>query len=258
MNLLKVDQLSCGYGSRVVVKDVSFTVPAGCLLAVLGPNGSGKSTLLKTLAGVLPVHGGNIALAEGSFAKLDTRQRAKFVAYSPQQSITDWPFTVREFVTLGRTPHSEWWSTASANDLAVVNDQLKRWKIDHLAERSVQELSGGEFQRTRLAMTAAQQCPLMLLDEPLASIDPLYQYETLQLLRDELRQRRVSVLMSLHDVNIAARWADVVLLLSTTGVVAFGTVAKVMTAGNLHCAYGLTFTVTPDGYYALPGPRPLP
>jgi iron complex transport system ATP-binding protein len=257
MNLLGVDQLSCGYGSRVVVNDVSFAVPAGCLLTVLGPNGSGKSTLLKTLAGVLPILGGSITLDGSSFAKLSTRQRAKLVAYSPQQAIADWPFTVREFVSLGRTPHTEWWSTASGNDVAIVYEQLKRWKIEHLAERSVQELSGGEFQRARLAMTATQQCPLMLLDEPLASIDPLYQYETLILLRAELRQRQVSVLMSLHDVNIAARWADLVLLLSSTGVVAFGKVDEVMTAEHLHSAYGLTFTVTPDGYYALPGPRSL-
>jgi iron complex transport system ATP-binding protein len=255
MSMLHVDHLSCGYGSRVVLKDVSFTVPASSLLAVLGPNGSGKSTLLKALAGVLPALSGSITLDGSPIAKLSTRERSKLVAYSPQQSIADWPFTVREFVSLGRTPHSEWWSTASTSDVAVVNEQLKRWKIDTLADRSILELSGGEFQRTRLAMTAAQRCKLMLLDEPLASIDPLYQYETLQLLRDELQDRHVSVLMSLHDVNIAARWADLVLLLSTTGVVAFGPVQEVMTAEHLEVAYGLTFTVTPDGYFALPGPR---
>ncbi len=253
MSLLQVDQLSCGYGSRVVVSGVSFAVPAGCLLTVLGPNGSGKSTLLKTMAGVLQILGGSITLDGSPITKLRTRDRAKLVAYSPQQSIADWPFTVREFVSLGRTPHSDWWNSTSAADVTVVNEQLKRWKIDTLAERSILELSGGEFQRARLAMTATQQCPLMLLDEPLASIDPLYQYETLQLLRDELRHRQVSVLMSLHDVNIAAGWADLVLLLSTTGVVAFGAPKDVLTAEHLTSAYGLRFNISSDGYYALPG-----
>jgi iron complex transport system ATP-binding protein len=251
MSLLQIKQLSCGYGTRVVVQDVSFDLPAGCLLAVLGPNGSGKSTLLKTIAGVLPPLAGSIS----PIAQLGTRERAKRIAYSPQQSVADWPYTVREFVSLGRTPHSEWWGTSTPSDANIVDEQLQRWQIEHLAERSIQELSGGEFQRTRLAMTTTQQCPLMLLDEPLASIDPKYQYQTLQLLHDAVHQSKNSVVMTLHDVNIAARWADRVLLLSDTGVVGFGSVAEVLTPANLYTAYGLTFTVTSDGYYMLPGPK---
>jgi ABC-type cobalamin/Fe3+-siderophores transport system ATPase subunit len=247
MKLLEVRQLACGYGTRSVFKDVSFDLPAGCLLAVLGPNGSGKSTLLKTIAGVLPPLVGTI----DPLTKLDPRERAKHVAYSPQQSIADWPFTVREFVSLGRSPHTGWWNNTA--DTSVVQEQLVRWKIDHLADRCIQELSGGEFQRTRLAMTCTQQCPLFLLDEPLASIDPLYQYQTLQLLRDEIRTRQASVVMTLHDVNIATRWADLVLLLNPTGVVGFGNVIEVISPANLALAYGLDFDVSADGYISLPG-----
>lgn len=245
MSTVAVHQLSCGYGRRAVLNGVSFALNPGELTAVLGPNGCGKTTLLKTLARLLPPLAGSVTIDCHPLATLNRRAVARRVAFAPQVLAPDWPFTVTEYVALGRIPHAGWWSPLSAADKAVVEQSLTRFGLTPLAAVRVTELSGGEWQRVRLAKALAQEPQVLLLDEPTAHLDPRYQFELLSLVRELIAERRLTVAVTLHDLNLVGPWADRVILLANGRVIADGPPAEVLTAEKLAAAYSATFAVAP-------------
>lgn len=242
---LAVQQLSCGYGRRAVSKDVSFTLKPGELTAILGPNGCGKTTLLKTLARLLPPLAGAVTFDCQSLAALGRRTVAKSIAFAPQVLAPDWPFTVTEYVALGRSPHAGWWKPLSADDKSVIAASIARFALTPLADARVTELSGGEWQRVRLAKAIAQEPRVLLLDEPTAHLDPRFQFELLSLVRELIAEKNLTVAVTLHDLNLVGPWADRVILLANGGVIADGSPAEVLTADKLATAYSARFAVAP-------------
>jgi iron complex transport system ATP-binding protein len=245
MTALGVHHLSCGYGRQAVLSGVTFTLNPGELTAVLGPNGCGKTTLLKTLARLLPPLAGSVTIDRHPLATLGRRAIARHIAFAPQVLAPDWPFTVSEYVALGRIPHAGWWKPLSAADKTAIATSIARFDLTPLAQVRVTELSGGEWQRVRLAKALAQEPQVLLLDEPTAHLDPRYQFELLSLVRELIAERKLCVAVTLHDLNLVGPWADRVMLLANGGVIADGSPAEVLTAGKLAAAYSATFAVAP-------------
>jgi iron complex transport system ATP-binding protein len=243
--VLAAANLSCGYRRRAVLAGVSLAVRPGELFAILGPNGAGKTTLLKTMARLLRPLEGTVALNGQDVWTLPPVAVAAAVAYTPQVLAPDWPFTVEEFVALGRAPHRGWWRPLILADRRVIDHALDQLALAPLRSRPVTELSGGEWQRVQLARALAQEPGVLLLDEPTAHLDPRFQFEVLSAVRSLAKDRQLAVALTLHDLNLVGPWADRVAILGNGGVLVEGTPDAVLTAPTLAAAYGVRFAVAP-------------
>jgi iron complex transport system ATP-binding protein len=243
--MLATSNLSCGYHRRAVFAGVSLTVRPGEMLVILGRNGAGKTTLLKALARLVrPMHG-SVTLDGKDVWSCPRSQVARAVAYTSQVLAPDWPFTVREFVALGRAPHRGWWRPLTAGDARIIAGALDRLGLGAASDRPVTELSGGEWQRVRLARTLAQEARVLLLDEPTAHLDPRFQLDLLSTVRGLVRDQHLAVVMTLHDLNLVGPWADRVALLADGGVLLDGPPNAVLTGPALATAYGIRLAVAP-------------
>ncbi len=243
--MLAAADISYRYGKRPVFSGVSLTVRPGELLAILGPNGAGKTTLLRALSRLVRPSAGRVTLDGKDVWSLSPSAVAGAVAFTPQVLAPDWPFTAREFVALGRAPQRGWWRPLTQPDWHIVDEALESLCLSHLADRPVTELSGGEWQRARLAKALAQQPRALLLDEPTAHLDPRFQLELLTATRWLVREKQLAVAMTLHDLNLVGPWADRVALLAGGTVLAQGVPESVLTPGALKAAYGIDFAVAP-------------
>ncbi|MFH2039274.1 MAG: metal ABC transporter ATP-binding protein [Chloroflexota bacterium] len=230
---LEIENISVGYNGTIVLQDVSFHIAHGARVAVVGPNGAGKSTLFKALVGLLPLRSGQIFIHEMALG-----HHLDCVAYVPQRSEVDWqfPVTVADVVMMGRFGKMNWLQAPSRVDRQVVRTSLQQMGIADLADRSIRDMSGGQQQRVFLARALAQQPHIFLMDEPFTGVDTTTQEATLQLL-DHLREQNVTVLISTHDLTLAATRFDAILLLNKR-VLAFGTPQEVLTPDNLRQAFG--------------------
>ena len=229
--------------AKPAVRDVSVSVVPGRLLAVAGPNGAGKTTLLRLLAGSLRPKGGDVRLDERLLDEFGDRERARALAVVPQSESSPYPVTVREMVGMGRYAHLGSWESATSRDRAVVESALERCALVPFAGRQLDRLSGGERQRARIARALAQEAPVLLLDEPAAGLDLRYRMELFHLLR-ELRDDGLAVLVITHDLNLAARFADRLLLLDRGRVRASGAPAAVLSREMLEEVYEWPLRVT--------------
>ncbi|MDE2973725.1 MAG: ABC transporter ATP-binding protein [Gemmatimonadota bacterium] len=218
------------------MRGISASVRPGRLLAVVGPNGAGKTTLLKLLAGSLRPQEGEVRLDERLLDDFADRRRARALAVVPQSESSPFPVTVRETVTMGRYAHLGPWERGGSRDRAVVGRALERCAAASFAGRRLDELSGGELQRVRIARALAQEAPVLLLDEPAAGLDLRYRMELFHLLR-ELRADGLAVLVVTHDLNLAARFADRLLFLDRGRVRARGAPAEVLSREMLEDVY---------------------
>lgn len=246
---LTVDDLHVMLGRRAVLRGVSAAFAPGRVTAVLGANGAGKSTLLRACAALLPAGGGRVVLDGGDIAAMPVRERAQAIGYLPQDAAVHWNMVVRDLVRLGRLPHGDDGAEAIAAALAATDTAV-------LADRPIRALSGGERARVLLARVLAGEPRWLLADEPLASLDPLHQLETLALLR-RVAERGVGVVVVLHDLTLAARVADEVLLLKDGAVLAGGLTADVLTEANFAAAYGVRVAILThaDGRVIVPQGR---
>lgn len=224
--------ISVAYGDRPALKNLSFDVPHGEQIAIVGPNGAGKSTLFKALVGLLPLQEGKILIHGKPLG-----HHLDCVAYVPQREEVDWrfPVTVRDVVLMGRYGRLGWLQKPDKSDNEAVQRALEQMGISDLACRAIGDLSGGQQQRVFLARSIAQQPHIMLLDEPFTGVDAITQQATLELL-DQLRKADVTVLVSTHDLDLAARRFDRVLLINHS-LIAYGSAEQVFSHENLHQAF---------------------
>ena len=237
MRTLSVESLQVAWRGQTCVQDLSFQVQSGELLALIGPNGAGKSTVLRALAQLLP-HQGRVLLDGEDLARLAPHQRARRLAYLAQGDQVAWPLQVRDFVALGRLPHQGRWRLVSASktDQNAVDAALSAMHLTDMAERHLHALSGGERARARLARAMAVQAPLLLADEPVAALDPYHQLSVMELLRAQCNAGH-AVVVVLHDLTLASRFCDRVLLLQGGRAVACGAPRHVLTPAHLQRVY---------------------
>ncbi len=228
-------------GSAAIVEDISLQVEEGEIVAIVGPNGAGKSTLLQLLAGELEPTSGRIELRGKALAKLSAHEIALERAVMPQHTTLQFAFTVEAVVAMGRHPHQ----TPTAVDVDVVSQAMRDADIAHLAARKYTTLSGGERQRVTFARILAQQAPLLLLDEPTSSLD-LHHQEHLMTLAQAAVGRGGTVVTVLHDLNLAAAYADQIVLLDHGRLVAAGTPAHVYTTAPLDRIFEHPLTIGND------------
>lgn len=246
--MLRTENLSCARGERVVLQDVSISLPAGEMLGVLGANGAGKTSLLATLSGELPAHGGSVRLDARPLADYSVAELARRRAVLPQSPSLSFDLSVREVVAMGAYPFG---GLAPNEAEALIQRALDAADAQRLAGRRYLALSGGEQQRVQfarvlvqtLAARQADEYRLLMLDEPTASLDPKHQLQLLQGVKRITRDEDIAALVVLHDVNLAAQWCDRLLLLAHGRPVALGQPAEVLTAARLEAVYELPASV---------------
>ncbi|HEV2502706.1 MAG TPA: ABC transporter ATP-binding protein [Mesorhizobium sp.] len=237
MSLLAVSSLSAILGRQRVLHDVSFAVGPGEFVGLIGPNGAGKSTLLKAALGLVASRG-RISIAGLDAATLGARERAARIAYVAQEHEIAWAIPVEAIVALGRTPHQPAFAALSSTDHAAIEQAMQRMEVAIFRDRAATDLSGGEKARVLIARALAQETPLFLADEPTAGLDPSHQI-TLMRVFDELAKQGRSVIASLHDLGLAARWCSRLILLDRGRIIADGPPGTVLTPESLANVYGV-------------------
>ncbi|MCS5722128.1 ABC transporter ATP-binding protein [Herbiconiux sp. CPCC 203407] len=243
---LTAEALSLGYGDRTVIEGLDLEVPPGRVTAIVGANACGKSTLLRSMSRLLAPRTGHVLLDGKEVHRMPAKQLARTMGLLPQSPIAPEGITVSDLVGRGRHPHQGIFTRWSAADDAAVADALDATDTAGLADRPVDELSGGQRQRVWIAMALAQQTELLLLDEPTTFLDVSHQVEVLDLLTDLNRRRGTTIVMVLHDLNLAARYADHLVALAGGRVHAAGDPTAVLTEDVVRTVFGLDSRVIPD------------
>ncbi len=243
--LLSAQNLSFSYANVPTLIDIDFALECGALRALLGPNGSGKTTLLKLLTGILQPTRGAVLYDDADLKTLSRREIARRVALVPQELNLQFGFSVRQMVMLGRTPHVSALGGPSKQDREVVERVMEMTEIQEMRERVVTELSGGEQQRVVIAMALAQEPQALLLDEPTVHLDISHQIEILDLVRKLNRERGLTVLATMHDLNLAALYFDDLVLLERGRIVAQGTPSDVLNAERIREVFNANVLIQP-------------
>lgn len=236
---IRVLGIDCYYGSIRALESVSFEVKEGEFLGVIGPNGAGKTTLLKCLTKILKPKVGAVLLNGKDISDMSREEIAKNIGVVPQNSPETFPFTVLDIVLMGRIPYLGRFARESKNDLRVAEAAMKSTNVYHLADRTINELSGGERQRVLIARALAQEPKVLLLDEPTLHLDIKQQLEILKLIKRLTRQKKLTTIAVFHDLNLAARFCDKLLLLNAGKIHAIGSVEDVLTPKNIKAVYGV-------------------
>lgn len=243
---LATDRLSLAYGDRIVIRDLTLQVPERRVTSILGPNGCGKSTLLKALARLIVPTGGEVKLSGQALGAIDTRVLARQLAILPQSPRAPDGITVADLVRRGRTPWRGFLAPWSEDDGRICAQALEQVGLQEMVDRPIDELSGGQRQRAWIALVLAQDTRYLLLDEPTTWLDLAHQLEVLSLLRQRNRDHGTTVVAVLHDLNLAARFSDHLILLGADGLVASGAPDEVVTEDRLRQAFGLEALVVSD------------
>ncbi|WP_406407078.1 ABC transporter ATP-binding protein [Streptomyces halstedii] len=244
--------VTVGYGGRTVIDGLDVSIPPGLVTTIIGPNGCGKSTLLRTLTRLLKPAGGTVVLDGEDISRLRTRDVAKRLGLLPQAPVAPEGLTVADLVARGRHPHQSWLRQWSSDDASVVERALAMTGVLDLADRPVDSLSGGQRQRVWISMTLAQGTDLLLLDEPTTYLDLAHAIDVLDLV-DDLHESGRTVVMVLHDLNLATRYSDHLVVMRAGAILAQGHPREVVTEELLYEAFGLRAKVIDDPM----GDRPL-
>jgi len=240
MTGLAIEDVGVCIGGRTLVSAVRLEAPRGSVTGIIGPNGAGKSTLLRAIAGVLP-HAGRVTLDGTPLPRSGSRARARLVGYLPQGQDVHWPVTARRAVELGRLPHLGPWSSPSRADGAAVDAALAKTDSVQFADTPVTALSGGERARVLLARVLAAQTAVVLADEPVAALDPGHQLAVMEMLCNEARANHRAVVVVLHDLSLAARACEHLVLMDRGRVVTTGPVDAVLGSPWLDRTYAVRF-----------------
>ncbi|OMP66248.1 ABC transporter ATP-binding protein [Domibacillus epiphyticus] len=239
MSKLHAEQVTISYGAADIVRDLTVDIPAGKVTTIIGPNGCGKSTLLKTMARLKEAKSGAVYLNGGVIQKMATKEIAKQMAILPQTPEAPSGLTVYELISYGRFPHQSGFGTMTAHDREMIEWSMDVTSVSEFRNREVDALSGGQRQRVWIAMALAQETELILLDEPTTYLDLSHQLEVLELLQSLNREEHRTIVMVLHDLNHAARFADYIVAMRNGEIVSEGTPNAVMTKGNLREVFNI-------------------
>jgi len=242
-----------GYDHSATISDIHFNLEEGQLLAVIGPNGSGKTTLIRAISQVLPYVTGQLHINGIDLLQISENTRARLIAVVPQSTYVPPSFLVQEVVLMGRTPYMNWNGKASREDEDFVSEAMEQTDVEKFKDQLCGELSAGERQRVILARALAQTTPVLLMDEPTSHLDLRYQIEFLELTRTLSLNNGKTVLVAMHDLNLAARFGDLILAMENGKTAAFGTVEEILQADILSTIYGLPIDVlrSPENKHTL-------
>lgn len=243
---LVAEQLTLGYGDRSVIEELDLTIPPGQITTIVGPNACGKSTLLRSMSRLLAPRAGQMVLDGASVHRMPAKQLARTLGLLPQSPIAPEGITVADLVGRGRHPHQGVFTRWTRQDDEAVAEALLATDTVSLADRAVDELSGGQRQRVWIAMALAQHTDLLLLDEPTTFLDVSHQIEVLDLLTDLNRRRGTTIVMVLHDLNLAARYADHLIAISEGNVHSAGDPVSVLTPTMVETVFGIRSQVIVD------------
>lgn len=258
MATLALQDIALAYGDKVVLSHIDLRMTPGEMLGIVGPNGSGKSTLIKGVCRLITPNSGRILIDGRDIATINRSELARLVAVVPQNPLLPEAFTAFEMVLMGRTPHLGLFRYEGQRDLAIAWQAMEVTRTHSLADRRISELSGGERQRLIIARALAQEPELVLLDEPTAHLDINYQIETLDFVKELCRQRGLTVIAALHDLNLAAQYCDRLAMLNGGRIYAEGSPRVVITTQNIKEVYGAEVCVYPHPVNGLPATLIVP
>lgn len=258
MTAIEIRDLSLSYGLQKVLKKVSFSVNPGEFFMILGPNGAGKSTLLKSLVGIENPQEGMVSVLEKAFKDYSARQLAKIIAMVAQQAPIDFPFSVFETVLMGRTPHLGLLGLEGKHDYELAQQAMEFTDVLPLAKRRLDQLSGGERQRVMIARAICQEPEIILLDEPTTALDPAHQLKIMDLMERFRTEKNTTLIMVSHDLNLAAMYADRLMLLKDGQVVTIGTPQEVFSNDFLQKSYGCDLLIDQNPLGDTPRVTPVP
>ncbi|MBO6242933.1 MAG: ABC transporter ATP-binding protein [Butyrivibrio sp.] len=238
--------INAGYDNRLIIEDMNLSIPAGKFSVLIGPNGCGKSTLLKSFARLLAPSKGNILLDGKPICELPTRQLAKKVGLLPQSPIVPAGITVADLVARGRFPYQNLFGQLSKTDYEAISYAMCAMGITDLADKQVDSLSGGQRQRVWIALALAQDTDILLLDEPTTYLDIAYQVEILDCLARLNREKKVTIVAILHDINLSIRYADHIFAMNKGKLVANGSPKDIITSDLMHEIYGMESSIILD------------
>lgn len=248
MYALQVENLQFGYRKQLVLKGLSFKIEKGNFISIIGPNGSGKSTLLKTLNQLYSPSAGSILIGGTNINRLKKKELARKVALVPQDTIIDYDFTVEDIVLMGRHPYKGRFQKENEKDYKIVNEVLKMTNTFHLKDRIITEISGGERQRVIIAKALAQKPSIILLDEPTSHLDINHQIEILNLLKRLNEEMGTTIVIVIHDVNLASRYSDEIIMLNEGEILEIGRPERVITKKNIEYVYDIKVEIEKNKY----------
>ncbi len=241
---ISIDNISFGYSSIPVLKNVTVKLTSPGFISILGPNGVGKSTLIHCMNKILEPNEGKVFIDEKDLKDISVKELAKGIGYVPYSANDSFPLSVVDTVMMGRHPHAKWGSLDK--DLDIVYDTLEMLGISHLAMRSFNELSAGQHQKVMLARGLAQEPHILLLDEPTSNLDIRHQLDVTKMLKRLSVEKNILVIMISHDINIAAKFADTIILMNEGTIYSVGTPEEVITESNIKTVYGVTSRIIDD------------
>ncbi|WP_188397679.1 ABC transporter ATP-binding protein [Sporomusa sp. GT1] len=249
---IAVHNVCFSYNSHPILQDVSLTVQQGQVVSIVGPNGAGKSTLLKCMVRLLKPQAGIVHLDGEDIARKNSRKLAKALGYVPQNTNDVFSSTVLETVLMGRKPHVIW--EVGDEDFRVVTQVMNFLGIAHLAERPLNQLSGGQKQKVFVARALAQQPAIFLFDEPTSNLDVRHQLEVFATIKQLAETEQRTVIVVVHDLNLAARFSDTLVMLKQGSIYAAGKPEQVLTEDNMREVYNISAAVieTKHGHYVIP------
>ncbi|MCF6462873.1 ABC transporter ATP-binding protein [Clostridium sp. Cult1] len=238
MTILQINKLYFSYGKTEVLKGIDFTINKNMVAGIIGGNGSGKSTLLKNISGYLKPESGNVFIGKKNIKDFSIKDKAKYIAYVPQEMPYDFEFNCYDIVMMGRMPFLKRFQSESEEDKNIVKESMEITNTWRFKDKNINELSGGERQRVYIARALAQKPKILLMDEPVSHLDIKYQIEILSLV-NTLSNNGILVITVLHDINLASQFCDEIFVMKEGKIMASGCPKKVLTPDNIKSAFSI-------------------